>query len=126
MTFDQSLGVDGVCGRGSYQNNVWQLPKLHKTTIDAAGKSDIEAFDQAQWSTAMTPQMMSAFLITPEQLSIQQLRQYMMYLRENSQDTRPYQLAYWQKIDFTAVNCCDGGAGDSVCVRQSAIRQHGP
>ena len=46
----------------------------------------------------MTPQMMSAFLITPERLSIQQLRQYMMYLRENSQDTRPYQLAYWQKL----------------------------
>ena len=30
------------------------------------------------------------------------------------------------EIDFTAVNRRDGGAGDSVCVRQSAIRQHGP
>ena len=83
---------------GRYQDNVWKLPKLHKTTIDTAGKSEAEEFDQAQWSTAMTPQMMSAFLITPEQLSIQQLQQYMMYLRENNQDTRPYQLAYWQKV----------------------------
>ena len=85
-------------GRGRYRNNVWQLLNLRKTTIAAGGDSTVEAFDQAQWRTAMTPQMMSAFLITPEQLSIQQLRQYMMYLRENSQDTRPYQLAYWQKL----------------------------
>ena len=85
-------------GEGSYQDNVWKLPKVQKTTIDAAGKSDIEDLYQEEWSTAMTPQMMSAFLITPEQLSIQQLRRYMTYLRENSQDTRPYQLAYWQKL----------------------------
>ena len=42
--------------------------------------------------------MMSAFLITPEQLSMQQLRKYMTYLKINSQDIRPYQLAYWQKV----------------------------
>ena len=84
--------------QGRYRNNVWQLLNLRKTTIDAGGNSTVEALDQAQWWTAMTPHMMSAFLITPEQLSIQQLRQYMMYLRENSQDTRPYQLAYWQKL----------------------------
>ena len=85
-------------GKGSHQGNVWKLPKVQKTTIDAAGKSDIEDLYQAEWSTAMTPQMMSAFLITPEQLSIHQLRRYMAYLRENSQDTRSYQLAYWQKL----------------------------
>jgi lipopolysaccharide export system permease protein len=83
---------------GSYQENVWQLLDLRKTIITVGGENKVEAFDQAQWSTAMTPQIMSAFLITPEQLSIQQLRQYMMYLQENSQDTRPYQLAYWQKV----------------------------
>ncbi len=85
-------------GRGRYRNDVWQLLNLRKTTIAAGGDSTVEVFDQALWWTAMTPQMMSAFLITPEQLSIQQLRQYMTYLRENSQDTRPYQLAYWQKV----------------------------
>ena len=30
------------------------------------------------------------------------------------------------EVDFTVINCCDGGASDSVCVRQSAIWQHGP
>jgi len=85
-------------GRGRYQNNVWQLLNLRKTTISAGGDSTVEELDQDQWWTEMTPKMMSAFLITPEQLSIKQLRQYMMYLRENNQDTRPYQLAYWQKL----------------------------
>jgi lipopolysaccharide export system permease protein len=85
-------------GRGRYRDNVWQLLNLRKTTITAEGDSVVEALNQGEWQTAMTPQMMSAFLITPEQLSIQQLRQYMMYLKENSQDTRPYQLANWQKL----------------------------
>ena len=30
------------------------------------------------------------------------------------------------EVDFAAINRCDGGASDSVCVRQSAIWQHGP
>jgi lipopolysaccharide export system permease protein len=83
---------------GRYQENVWKLFDLRKTTIVAGGENVVESFEEAEWLTAMTPQMMSAFLITPEQLSLQQLRQYMMYLRENTQDTRPYQLAYWQKV----------------------------
>ena len=61
-------------GRGRYRDNVWQLLNLRKTTITAEGDSVIEALNQGEWRTAMTPQMMSAFLITPEQLSMQQLR----------------------------------------------------
>ena len=30
------------------------------------------------------------------------------------------------EVDFAVINCCDGGASDSVCVRQSAIWGHGP
>jgi lipopolysaccharide export system permease protein len=85
-------------GHGRYRDEVWQLLDVRKTTINEGGDSAVEVVDQAEWWTAMTPQMMSAFLITPEQLSIQQLLRYMTYLRENGQDTRPYQLAFWQKL----------------------------
>ena len=84
--------------QGRYQGDHWQLLNVEKTTIDQQGNSQVERVDREEWQTGMTPKMMSAFLITPEQLSIAQLRRYMLYLRANNQDTRSYKLAYWQKL----------------------------
>jgi len=84
--------------RGSYQGDHWRLLDVRQTMIDQQGNSQVKHLKQGKWQTSMTPKMMSAFLITPDQLSIIQLRRYMSYLRANSQDTRPYELAYWQKI----------------------------
>jgi lipopolysaccharide export system permease protein len=85
-------------GRGHYQDKAWKLFDLRKTEIDVEGNSAVALLDQSDWLTAITPDMMSDFLISPEQLSLHQLRRYMTYLRDNEQDIRSYQLAYWQKL----------------------------
>lgn len=84
--------------RGQQTENGWELFDLRKTIIGSNGESTVAYLDRSSWSTQITPTMMSAFLISPDQLSMQQLSRYMAYLEGNGQDIQPYQLAYWQKL----------------------------
>ena len=84
--------------QGQHQENGWELVNLRKTIFGTNGESMVEYLDRSSWITEITPKMMSAFLISPEQLSMQQLSRYMKYLERNGQVTRPYQLAFWQKL----------------------------
>ncbi len=83
---------------GKFQEDDWRLFDLRTTKFTHDNRSAVKLQEAQDWPTRITPDMMSAFLITPEQLSMQQLRKYMTYLKINSQDIRPYQLAYWQKV----------------------------
>ncbi|MBL10531.1 MAG: LPS export ABC transporter permease LptG [Acidiferrobacteraceae bacterium] len=84
--------------RGLYQDNGWDLFELRETLIGINGESTTRLSKQFSWSTDITPEMLSDFLITPDRLSIRQLSKYTDYLTNNGQDPRSYQLAYWQKI----------------------------
>ncbi|MCZ7598933.1 MAG: LptF/LptG family permease [Gammaproteobacteria bacterium] len=46
----------------------------------------------------MSPQIMSVFLIKPEQMSVWQLRRYIQHLRRNDQETSRFELAFWTKV----------------------------
>jgi lipopolysaccharide export system permease protein len=78
----------------------WHLQQVQQTTIDEQGRVDPDPDPdlRACWYTPVTPQMMSIFLVQPEQLSIGQLRHYIGHLAANSQDTRHFELAYWSKL----------------------------
>ena len=78
----------------------WHLQQVQQTTIDEQGRVDPDSDPdlRACWYTPVTPQMMSIFLVQPEQLSIGQLRHYIGHLAANSQDTRHFELAYWSKL----------------------------
>jgi len=78
----------------------WHLQQVQQTIIDEQGRVDPDSDPdlRACWYTPVTPQMMSIFLVQPEQLSIGQLRHYIGHLAANSQDTRHFELAYWSKL----------------------------
>lgn len=85
--------------RGEYRNQRWRLEGIEQTLIDkdrrGAETRDVKA---AYWTTDVTPQILSVFLIDPDQLSAWQLHRYINHLQENSQDTSSYELAFWTKI----------------------------
>jgi lipopolysaccharide export system permease protein len=82
---------------GDYTNERWRLEDIRQTLIN---KDDAEskAVKAAYWRTDVTPQILSVFLIRPDQLSAWQLSRYISHLGENSQDTSSYELAFWNKV----------------------------
>lgn len=84
---------------GNYQNQRWRLEGIDQTLIneDRSGAESKEV-KAAYWTTDVTPEILSVFLIRPDQLSAWQLHRYIRHLRENSQDTSSYELSFWHKI----------------------------
>ncbi len=83
---------------GRFKQGEWRVEEVKKTAFSADGKATPQAINSAFWQTDVTPQIMSAFLITPDQLSIWQLRDYIQHLKENAQKTDAYELAFWSKL----------------------------
>lgn len=85
--------------RGRYRNERWQLNDIQQTLIaeerDGAESKQVKS---AYWTTEVTPEILSVFMIRPDQLSAWQLNKYIGHLDENSQDTSSYELAFWGKI----------------------------
>ena len=82
---------------GSYENQSWRLSGVKQTFINLDNTASATT-TAALWNTAVTPQILSVFLIKPDQLSAWQLWRYISHLDDNNQDTSTYRLAFWNKV----------------------------
>ena len=98
--FDQNKKLRSLvfAKEGRFDGNEWLLEGVTQTVIGLDDRATPQALSSAFWNTEVTPQILSAFLIQPEQLSIWQLREYIQHLSENNQKTDGYQLAFWNKL----------------------------
>ena len=83
---------------GAFQGDFWVMEKVRQTLVDLEGDTEVIRTRAAKWDTEVSPQILSVFLIKPEQLSFFQLSRYISHLAENQQKTDPYELAFWNKI----------------------------
>ena len=83
---------------GKFEGDYWVIDRVRQTFMDPEGGTEILTSDAAKWQSQVTPQILSVFLIRPEQLSFIQLSRYISHLNENQQKTDPYELAFWNKI----------------------------
>jgi lipopolysaccharide export system permease protein len=83
---------------GRYVGDDWRLAEVRQTVIDSEGVATARKLPSATWETSVSPQIMSVFLIDPEQMSVWQLRRYIQHLRRNDQVTSNYELAFWTKV----------------------------
>jgi lipopolysaccharide export system permease protein len=85
--------------QGDYQSERWRLEGIDQTLIneDRSGAESKEV-KAAYWTTDVTPEILSVFLIRPDQLSAWQLNRYIRHLEENNQDTSSYKLSFWNKV----------------------------
>ncbi|MEM7194152.1 MAG: LPS export ABC transporter permease LptG [Pseudomonadota bacterium] len=83
---------------GVFQSGSWIINNVNQTLIDEEGQADTVQIPAATWQSRVTPQILSVFLIKPDQLSFWQLSRYIQHLRENQQQTDPYELAFWNKL----------------------------
>ncbi len=80
-----------------YIQGTWEMRRVTTTTLGPEGFAEVINRDVVAWDTSLTPDMLTVFVVQPDQLSMSQLRRYISHLERNSQDTRAYELAYWGK-----------------------------
>ncbi len=78
--------------------NTWNLEGVKQTLFDTEQIAESVESNLAQWTSLLTPEILSVYLIKPDQLSARHLRQYISHLAFNNQDTRTYELAFWTKV----------------------------
>ena len=82
----------------TFEDTHWTTHWVQQTTIEPGGETTALFRPAAKWQTSITPQILSVFLIQPDQLSFLQLSRYINHLNNNRQKTAPYELAFWNKI----------------------------
>lgn len=86
-----------TAGEGQFSKEGWRLDDVHQTLIDGLSVTS-RRVDTAAWSTAVSPEILAVFMVKPDQLSVWQLTRYIDHLRENSQETNTFELAFWNKL----------------------------
>lgn len=69
-------------------------------SLDPAYRSTLKRESQFLMRSELTPRILSVLLISPERMSTYALFSYIRHLRENSQDTQRYQIAFWRKVFY--------------------------
>lgn len=118
--FDSQFRLTGIHTAQSGQfapPNHWQLKKVTTTRLidlpkppaDAASASDsLRPLYRSQQTTLpeylmrsqLTPAILSVLLVSAERMSILDLYSYIGHLKENRQDTQPYEIALWRKFVY--------------------------
>jgi lipopolysaccharide export system permease protein len=76
---------------------IWELEQVRQSLFQE-GNVQARQIREARWASVLAPEILSIFLVRPEQLSAFQLRQYIGHLQDNGQDTDRYELAFWHKL----------------------------
>jgi lipopolysaccharide export system permease protein len=83
----------------THLNGVWSLHDVRRT--DFAGTSATTTTQaQAQWTSALDPDVLSKSMIHPEYLSASDLSRNIAYMHRNRQDASSYESAYWGRFFY--------------------------
>ncbi len=78
----------------------WLLRQVVETHISPRG-TRVERLSTMHWRSDLNPDLLALLMIPPERMSMDALRTYVQYLRENRQKTTRYEIALWSKLSFT-------------------------
>ncbi len=83
---------------GEYHKPVWLLRDIRKTDYAVEGGSRTQTQADENWQVSLTPEFLTVASATPDQLSLEDLRQFSRYLRKQAQDAGAYELQFWKKV----------------------------
>jgi lipopolysaccharide export system permease protein len=83
--------------RAWHETGGWRLEAVRESRIEK-NRVRVRQLKDLTWQSVLTPEMVNVFSIRPEGLSMLQLGRYIEHLRQNSQDTARFRLAFWQKL----------------------------
>lgn len=78
---------------------LWQLQNVDRTEF-TGGVPRTSHSAQADWRSAVTPDMLDALIVAPERMSAWALYKYTQHLENNRQKTERYDIALWKKLFY--------------------------
>jgi lipopolysaccharide export system permease protein len=81
-----------------FDEDRWLLTDVRQSLFEEDGSVRPVHVENAYWNSALTTEILSVFLVKPEQMSAWHLLRYIEHLHENAQETAPYELAFWNKL----------------------------
>lgn len=76
----------------------WSLKKIRMTRFgENAISTELQVGDE-HWSSELEPGLLSVVASEPESMSLRELRYYISYLTGQGQDSRVFELVFWQKV----------------------------
>ena len=100
--FDRAsrLGQMTSAQRAEYAGNgIWRLHGVIKTAYTLDGPRTSQ-YEQTDWRSRVTPELLDALIVKPERMSAWRLHQYTRYLATNRQKTERYDIALWKKLFY--------------------------
>ncbi len=95
---DYRLRTISYAERGEFKGgNTWRLSGVALTRFEGGG-TKVAKLAQTEWSSVLTPDLLSVLLVQPEKMSAVDLYQFTRHLSENRQQTDLYEIAMWKKL----------------------------
>ena len=97
--FDEQdrLTLSTYAARAEHQGDHWIMTGIRQSQIAETGVERRE-LAQARWDSLLDPGLLSAIVITPNMLRIDELYHYIAVMRENGQSSTDYEVAFWGKL----------------------------
>jgi lipopolysaccharide export system permease protein len=88
-----------TASRAEYRGQgVWQLHEVVATEFAPEPRTVRER--EAEWHTAVSPDLLNALIVKPERMSAWALHKYTQHLESNKQKTDRYEIALWKKLFY--------------------------
>jgi lipopolysaccharide export system permease protein len=94
---DRQLRSAVAATSARFDEDRWLLTDVRQSLFEGDRVRAVDV-DAAYWNSALTREILSVFLVKPEQMSAWHLLRYIGHLHENAQETAPYELAFWNKL----------------------------
>jgi lipopolysaccharide export system permease protein len=83
----------------THVNGAWTLHDVRRTEFSGTSAHTTQQA-QAQWQSALDPDVLAKSMIHPEYLSLRDLSRNIGYMQRNHQDATTYRRAYWDRVYY--------------------------
>ncbi len=94
------LRMISAAKRAEYRGSgLWALKEVVQTKFLPEGPRT-QKFAEADWRSAVNPDLVNVLVVVPERMSAWSLYRYMQHLAGNRQKTERYEIAMWKKLFY--------------------------
>ena len=97
--FDNLFNLRSIidADEGTYEKGSWVLKNIKQSLINNENFKVVN-FDTGNWKSMIKPEMMNVLLISPDKMSLFDLKDFINFLNKNNQKTSRYEVSLWEKI----------------------------
>lgn len=91
------LTLATYAARAEHRGDHWLMYDIRQSQVEETGIEG-RALAQARWDSLLDPGLLSAIIVTPNMLRIDELYHYIRVMRDNGQSAADYEVAFWSKL----------------------------